>query len=341
MRIGASLLFLSLAIIQNLCAYGESEYTIPGASCAFGQPYKIFVRRGDSDKLLLNLPGGGACWNESSCDPDWFHYATTEISSEYMQRYQGLFRSNNLYSPFKNDSVITFPYCTGDLFAGTHTATYDDEKVRHLGRKNLQLAIKYILEKKIVVKKDIKRLSVYGDSGGGIGVLLNMDLLESLGNSAIRKTAIIDSPGLHWKNSVWDRFSNRYVKDLKDAGQRVNFEISEDLGLQAARLGSLCRNYKSWNFAFLQGSRDTVMSYVFGRMTAEDHEDLVYSKYGILQTLKSSFDNCAVWVASSRTHVFLNKNDTYQTKNSSGKSARDFTIEVLSRKKLERMPSSY
>lgn len=341
MKFTVAILLVSGICGQNVFAYGEKEYTIPGAFCAYGQPYKIFVRKGRSDQLLVNMPGGGACWNDSSCDPDWFQYANTSISSTYMSRYQGLFRSNNKFSPFNEDTVVTLPYCTGDLFAGNHIAIYDNDQVNHTGRKNVLLALNFLLKHKIVVRTQIKQLSVYGDSAGGIGSLLNMDLFEQLGNHASRKTAIIDSPGLHWKNNVWDRFSQAYVNNLKTAGQKVNFPIKENIGLQAAQLGSLCKKYKTWNIGILQGSKDVVMSYVFGRMTASEHEDLIYSKYGILKTLASPTDNCAVWVAQTGTHVFLTKNDAYQTRNRAGKSASTFAREVLSRKASQRMPSSY
>jgi hypothetical protein len=39
---------------------------LPDATCAFDAPYCIHVRRGDPDKLLFYLEGGGASWDRDS-----------------------------------------------------------------------------------------------------------------------------------------------------------------------------------------------------------------------------------------------------------------------------------
>jgi hypothetical protein len=147
----------------------------PDAVCDDGSPTGIGVYRSSkSQNLVVYLQGGGACWDENTC----ITLKTTvrgpfgKAQFDPLIPYFGgntIFGRNEPTNPVTDWSYVFIPYCTGDLHAGTHVATYGTTTFRHVGRNNLLAFLPRIQ----ATFPSPPKLLVTGVSAGGYGATLN------------------------------------------------------------------------------------------------------------------------------------------------------------------------
>jgi hypothetical protein len=65
--------------------------------------------------------------------------------------------------------------------------------------------------------------------------------------------------------------------------------------------------------AFLQSTKDIVMSLVFGEVNPWKHQGVVLSKLGLYETAKAKTQNCSVYLKDGFVHVFFDKNNVMTT----------------------------
>jgi hypothetical protein len=209
-------------------------------------------------------------------------------------------------SPSADDTFVHFPYCTGDVHAGRHVATYGlGAKVRHVGALNFEKAVDALEALGVVRLPDARTFTFYGASAGAMGVLLQAPGMEARLPATTPKTLIADAPGLHFGPRFWDRFPDAWRNDVRAALRRLGGDVDPTDGNLAKTLPAVCRTLSRWNVAFLQGSRDVVMSNVFGTISGREHEKLVYGSSGLRAATSDPNDNCSSWIRRSHTHTFL------------------------------------
>ena len=89
--------------------------------CSDGSDYRFFVRKGDPQKLMVYLQGGGACWMRQNCDPQMQPTYTINIPADFKPLALGAFNTDHPDNPFADYSVVYAPYCSADL---SHCATF-------------------------------------------------------------------------------------------------------------------------------------------------------------------------------------------------------------------------
>ena len=159
---------------------------LPEATCAFGDPYCIHVRRGDPKRLVFWLEGGGASWDRESAK--WPNTPETrevfghvslysvvadtapEVFSIQTGPWSGLL-STTEENPLAGWSMVMVPYATGDFHTGTNdlrfTAADGSERVlHHHGYRTLQKVLNLTRE----LFPDVQQLVVAGESAGAYGV---------------------------------------------------------------------------------------------------------------------------------------------------------------------------
>lgn len=177
---------------------------IPGAKCGNGSQYRIFVSRAEdpairaSNRLVLYLEPGGACWDYESCtgqtgirgaaNPNGIptnHMSFIDLINPFKDggSVNGLISPLIWKSSLRGDNVETsswnkvfIPYCTGDVHSGNKVAVYEDPTGQnppltyyHYGAINIELVIEYL-------KKEFPQpaeMMVTGCSAGGAGSLTN------------------------------------------------------------------------------------------------------------------------------------------------------------------------
>jgi hypothetical protein len=142
-----------------------------GTLCAFGDPYRWYVRDGtDTDKLMIYFQAGGACWSAETCAqnaPGW----SKAISEAELKSYRGMFEFENADNPVTDHTIVFVPYCSGDVHAGATDVEYPSTvggptvSIHHRGALNAQAALNWTYANYPAPKEVL----VVGSSAGGIG----------------------------------------------------------------------------------------------------------------------------------------------------------------------------
>ena len=288
---------------QSKFARWWKRIEIPGAKCGNGKPYAVWLDKGKKDKLTIELMGGGACWSKETCYGP--NYKSWLFPIPRIPAISMLSVNSKRISPVADGTYLYFPYCTADVWAGRHTASYlYDKKTYHWGHDNFRRAIKFLLDKNYLNKESVKELLVYGASAGALGSFLHGKFIASQFLNLTKKTLIADAPGLHFGDGFWDKFSNKFLGDIKLSLEEIGLSIDTTSGNMSSQIRPLCESMTDWNIGVLQGSRDYFMSHFFGNISQEDHHNLIFSKEGIWEESKP-YPHCSVWVADSSFHTLL------------------------------------
>jgi hypothetical protein len=154
---------------------GWYEVAPGGATtCAHGDPYKFWVRKGTVNRVVIDFSGGGACWSPLTClagdelyqskaePPTWMASGAAAL---------GIYDHENPDNPFKDWHHVYLAYCTGDVHWGDNAKDYGaplDQTIQHKGAVNAKIALDWIYEK--VPNPD--KVMVTGCSAGGYGAAL-------------------------------------------------------------------------------------------------------------------------------------------------------------------------
>lgn len=302
------IIIISIATVlftQTSYARNWDRIKIPGAVCGDGLPYSVFVdKKTENKNLLIEFMGGGACWSVDTCYGlnfrTWFHPIPEVPFFSYMTNDWWGWSTH----PFKSDSAVYFPYCTGDVHSADHVATYKGITAHHKGYRNVVLALAYLNENKIIQFDDYKRVAVWGASAGAIATLVHLKNIEPYLSRDSVKLAIADSPGLHFGKTFWYKFTPELFRDYQKNFGSIGLEVSADDGFLIPHIAPVLEGYSKWTLGVMQSTRDQVMSTVFGAISPEEHRDLVLSDRGILAAVKN-YKNVYAWVPDSDAHTFL------------------------------------
>ncbi len=151
----------------------------PDSACQDGAAAGIGVYPTGSDKLIIFLNGGGACWSYLTCYT--LMTATTVPAKDQFTQLAGtpltgtVFDQNEAKNPFKGWNAVFVPYCTGDVHSGNHVSTYTDMQSgmtktwHHVGHANIMAYLKRLAP----TFPNMKKVVVSGSSAGGFGASLN------------------------------------------------------------------------------------------------------------------------------------------------------------------------
>lgn len=313
--------------------------TVPGAYCGNGEPYVIFIGKSAltkdttarSRKVSFLFKGGGACWDYETCFKyEWAKISPPEGAPEIAD--EGVYSDNPEENRFSEYSRIHLPYCTGDVFVGTHEGYYRDEedasgeehRVLHHGKLNFVQVTKWLQANNYLIDfEQTDEVLLYGFSAGSVGALYHVKTLDPLFESAQKKTLISDSPGLHFGDTFFTKFSAPYLDDFSNALKAFGYHMNKNSGLVAGFVPLLCQQYPHWNVGVLQSTQDFVMSEVFGDISSPDHVRLVLSSKGLPNITLAEDDNCVSWVEKGHTHTYLALGNTSNA-SIDGVSAMDF-----------------
>jgi hypothetical protein len=134
-------LTLSFALAQGPLPAAWQEVKGPeGTMCSDGSAWNFYVSQGDNKKLVLDFQGGGACWNEGTCDPKADVYTRTLVPNE-LYYAQGIYNRASIANPFYGWTHVFVPYCTGDVHWGNTTVKYGNLTIQHKGAVNAKAAL--------------------------------------------------------------------------------------------------------------------------------------------------------------------------------------------------------
>ena len=125
-----------------------------------------------SDKLIIFMEGGGACFNNTTCLQNPRTWAATDANANVGSRF--VLNRTAATNPFRDWNMAYIPYCTGDVHTGTNMAGFNGDA--HMGYSNY---LKYLGRLVATLKsKPLTQIVLTGSSAGGFGVAWNWMLTE-------------------------------------------------------------------------------------------------------------------------------------------------------------------
>lgn len=202
-------------------AFGEwVKYEPEGAVCSDGSQYAFYVEFSEtSDNVIVYMMGGGGCWDYDSCISRNARGATNpnglpdDYANVHMTRLGVDINVNEVYplmnpdpavSPMADWNKVFVPYCTGDVYSGSVTTTYQDpdgvlpdQAFAHQGHTNV-LAMTDMLNEMFT---SVPKLFVGGCSAGGAGAIVNYYFIRS-GIEGVERGYLLDDSGPVYPNQA-------------------------------------------------------------------------------------------------------------------------------------------
>jgi hypothetical protein len=139
---------------------------IDGTFCRNGQGTGLGINvNPSSDKLVIFLEGGGACFTGGTCLSNPSSYPSAGFDGRGPD--SPVLTRDDL-NPFADWNLVYLPYCSGDLFTGTNMSGYQGQP--QVGYTN----ITRYLERLVPTFKDkVSEVVLAGRSAGGFGAAFN------------------------------------------------------------------------------------------------------------------------------------------------------------------------
>lgn len=247
-----------------------------------GSKYRALFKKGSENKVVVYFAGGGVSVNEEMAREET--YNTKRISIDAVANLtmnMGGIATATDDNPFKDWTVIAFPYATGDFHAGTGEFKYtdkdgDEKTLYHNGYTNFTGAMKEAMEHAGIDNPDA--VLVTGYSAGGFGAsLLADDVFSNYFPNAKSKTVLVDSSLL--LNDNWHSIATDVWKSPKHISDRL---VSNNLTLD-----SLTALHEKWgdevNILFDSSTRDGDLAKVqnyfdTGNMETDEEKADIYQQ---------------------------------------------------------------
>lgn len=163
-----------------------------------GNSYHALFKKGSENKVMIYFAGGGVSINEEMARDDTYNTRMVwpDMLANVTMNMGGL-ASDIEGSPFKDWTMILFPYATGDFHAGTGEFRYTDtdgkEKILyHNGYNNYTLAMQQIMQKAGIENADTVLVTGYS-AGGFATALLSDDIYTNYFPGAENKNVLVDA----------------------------------------------------------------------------------------------------------------------------------------------------
>jgi hypothetical protein len=272
------------------------------AFCANGSTTGIGANLTDkSNKVVLYLMGGGACWDNLTC---YVAKTAVNIESGYGKDQfdkdaaglnASLFDRNDPKNPLKDASFFFVPYCTGDVHAGDNPdAVYGGTPTKHVGFANMKAYLKRIR----ATFPNVERVVLSGSSAGGFGAGLNWwSVQQAFGDVRVD---LIDDSG----PPLPPPFLSETLEGQWRAAWNLNATLPEGCAECQTDLSAIFGFYA----ANLPKNRGALLSYTHDQVIASyflTTQDKVAEGLGVLATKLDTYDNARYYYVDGNSHVLL------------------------------------
>jgi hypothetical protein len=280
------------------------------ALCANGSATGIGVNLSTaSSRVLIYLEGGGACWSELTCETlqtaanftsgySQSNFMSESTDTTYLAASGGFFDRTASSNPFKDDSFVYVPYCTGDAHAGDNIVNYGGTTAYHVGFRNVAA----YLARLVPTFPSADRVFLAGSSTGGLGAVFNWWQVQNAFGSV--RVDLIDDSGTFMPPDVLDAGASN-----NEPAQRAEWNLAATLPpgctACATRLDALYPFYASafphQRAALLSYTQDSVLPSYYGISTAQ-------FTAGLDEELSTAFapnPNLQAFIVGSSGHVLF------------------------------------
>ena len=243
----------------------------PGAQCRDGTPTGIGVSLSPnaSNKLMIFLEGGGACFNSATCASNPFHFDQSTFQGQFVpgESNAGIFARSDAENAVADWNMVYVPYCTGDVHAGNApnaTVPGVSGKQQFVGYTNMT----QYLSRLVPTFSSASQVLLTGQSAGGFGAALEYVQVARAFGSGVEVDLLDDSGPL---------MGNPYLaacleQNISTLFGLTNTLIAQDCGSDCTDPGNdlllywehLPKTYPSARFGFIDSTGDSTISSFFG-----------------------------------------------------------------------------
>lgn len=269
--IAASTMIADISLAAD--SAGWTEIPLGGETlCADGSPYSMFVHKGTSGKMVLDFMGGGACWNAETCreGSPYVRKKVPDILGSWLPEADGFYDRTNKKNPFRDDTHVIIPYCTGDIHWGSADVKYEtnDGKqitIAHRGATNAKAAIDHALTH---LTPNPSRIFVTGCSAGSYGSIWWTPYVKQLRPDAKLVQFGDSGAGIFTENfrdhglPKWNiaQSAPRWVPGLNPEENDLNQLKSHDI------YNAIAKSYPDVRFSQYNSLNDVLQRWFFGAM---------------------------------------------------------------------------
>ncbi len=324
----------------NPSCSGGPQIQPDGSLAPASTDYYFFVQKGNPNKLLIGLDGGGACWDAATCigSPLTGNSTYTVSLDETPQRLadsEGLFDARNPENPFQNYTKIFIPYCSADVHWGSKDTTYVlplgggalPWTIHHRGTDNFVAVLDWLKKNgRKAYGIDFGRardVTVTGASAGGYGANLAFayvaemtprarlslisDAAIGVQNESFYKTGIYD-PATGTANWGVERNLPPWVPGL-DEGLLAT-QVAYPSGLVRSIFGALSAYKPDARLATLTSNLDGVQIGFYGLMVGDFPPGIGtaidwYTTMAIETALTAQLPNYRFFIDDGTFHTFI------------------------------------
>lgn len=288
----------------------ECVQELKGLTCADGtSSYFTIIPRRNTENVLIFFFGGGACWDWTTCSSGMALNLTRKPPSQDWENGQGIFNHQDPKNPFREFTIVTVPYCTGDVYVGDAEINHGDADypyvLKHKGYDNAFSTLKVASQ----LFHDAKKVVLMGTSAGGIGAFTHMRNLNRFFPRA-QKYVISDAGTPFQPPYVSDK---TYEKVLINWNAYKGFPV-DDLNRPASDFGKVLefnrRRFPNIKFGLIHSYADYVMSGFSYALGAADATTAVRDTLiaAANQQIGTNSPNQKVFYTESWGHTFTNFN---------------------------------
>lgn len=242
----------------------------PTAQCRDGTATGIGVSPSStgSDKLMIFLEGGGACFNGSTCGTNPSHFDATTFAAQFASAESklGIFSRTDTKNSVADFNMVYVPYCTGDVHAGNApnaTVPQVPGVQQFVGYTNMT---KY-LSRIVPTFPSVTRVLLTGQSAGGFGAALQyVQTARSFGSVPVD---LLDDSGPLMGNPYLAACLEQSMSTLWGL---TNTFIAQDCGSDCNDPGNdlllywehLPKTFPNARFGFVDSTGDSTISSFFG-----------------------------------------------------------------------------
>jgi len=199
---------------------------LDGCISSTGKPYRITLKKGTSNKLLVNFLGGGLSWSEeTAARPFTIASMLRKKEAFYIKDVHpvqlkftniGILDAKDRRNPFRDWYVLNIPYTSGDFHIGNNNYLYKSIKGKektlyHHGQKNVAAAMTALKE---LFPQTPEAMVIMGLSAGGFGCVVHSPQIKNLYPDC--DDVIVYSEGAHLHSLHWPEIVKNVWKASPD-----------------------------------------------------------------------------------------------------------------------------
>lgn len=264
----------------------------------------------DSDKLLIYLEGGGACFNLFTCSTvahqNGFGEADmTATAQDYGSA--GVFDREDPANPFRDWNFVFVPYCTGDVHAGDNPDGVGGRTM--VGFRNIGL----YLDRLSPTFPHAQQVVLAGSSAGGFGAAFNYDRVATAFGA--RPTFLLDDSGPPMSDTYLTPCLQQTVRDAWNLDATLPADCTACRGADGGGLvnlaGYLADKYPNQRQGLVSSNRDGVIRtfYGFGYPTCTSTAPMPEATFAMgiedLTGILAPHASFKAFIKDSSAHVWL------------------------------------